>query len=149
MTITEPVKSCPYLFNEAFDSTFWMSTSIPCKASCLNEHPIPTFERTWLVECLLVIQRSGIFPTFIHGILIWARGFSMEGIESMSPGGAKNDWTYILCWMSLVCPTVCFPAWWLYQPSNVWMVGLLDVFSMLWNMTDCAVSWTCLRNNIS
>jgi len=121
MTRTETVKDL-YLppWCEAFDLMLWMSSSLPCKASCLNEHPIPTFERNWLEETYWKLKSH--IPNQVCGILIWARGFSMEGIKWISPSslGLKvTDPIYQWFLYATCLPNLCFSEWWLYQPCNV------------------------------
>ena len=79
MTSTETGKElCIPLWCEIFDLMLWMSTSLSMQIILPKWASQSNIVKGSDMEILV---ESPIFPNCVCGILIWARGFSMEGIK--------------------------------------------------------------------
>ncbi len=87
-------------------------------------------------------KKSPTFPNCVCGILIWARGFWMEGIKCICPIKLLIififDFCTLLKYWTLMFWGVVVPA---LQSKDSWVVGF--TFNAMNNMICWAVSWTC------
>lgn len=142
MTSTETGKELHVpLWCKIFDLMLWMTASLSMQSILPKWASQSNIVKGNDME---ILEESPIFPNCVCGILIWARGYSMEGIKMHVTSFHRKKMTGPIYHCSE--PMYWKPMFWgvvvpALLPEESWVVGF--TFNAMNSMICWAVSCTC------